>query len=196
MTLNSEAGYTQQITGLDVGNYDVCFNVDGQEGYIQCYSVQIMEPAPLSASSKVNYSDRSVQLSMSGSELYTITLNGKSTVTSSSDLQLELTSGMNYLEIATDLSCQGTYYEELFVSEEVLVYPNPTPDWTQVYVGGIDSNVRITIRDISGTIYKSSDYQIPSNRVVELDLSDYISGIYFIQLSSKTVQSNLKVIKE
>jgi hypothetical protein len=133
---------------------------------------------------------------MSGSELYTITLNGKSTVTSSSDLQLELTSGMNYLEIATDLSCQGTYYEELFVSEEVLVYPNPTPDWTQVYVGGIDSNVRITIRDISGTIYKSSDYQIPSNRVVELDLSDYISGIYFIQLSSKTVQSNLKVIKE
>jgi 1,4-alpha-glucan branching enzyme len=196
MTLNSEAGYTQQITGLDVGNYDVCFNIDGQEGYIQCYSVQIVEPAPLSASSKVNYSDRSVQLSMSGSELYTITLNGKSTVTSSSDLQLELTSGMNYLEIATDLSCQGTYYEELFVSEEVLVYPNPTPDWTQVYVGGIDSNVRITIRDISGTIYKSSDYQIPSNRVVELDLSDYISGIYFIQLSSKTVQSNLKVIKE
>jgi glycosidase len=196
MTLNSETGYTQQLTGLDVGNYEVCFNVDGQDGYIQCYSVQIVEPAPLSASSKVNYSDRSVQLSMNGSEFYTVTLNGKSTVTSSSDLQLDLKSGMNYLEITTDLSCQGTYYEEVFVSEEVLVYPNPTKDWAQLYVGGVDELVAISISDLNGRLHHINEYQIPANRVVELDLSNYISGVYIIQLSSKTLQSNLKVIKE
>jgi len=109
---------------------------------------------------------------------------------------LDLKSGMNYLEIATDLSCQGTYYEEVFVSEEVLVYPNPTTSWTQLYVGGVDTKVDISIRDLNGRLHHLKEYQIPANRVVELDLSNYISGIYLIQMSSKTVQSNLKVIKE
>jgi hypothetical protein len=91
---------------------------------------------------------------MSGSERYTITLNGTSTVTSSSDLRLDLKSGMNYLEITTDLSCQGTFYEEVFVSEEVLVYPNPTTSWTQLYVGGVDTEVEISISDLNGRLHQ------------------------------------------
>ena len=195
VTLNSESGYTYELTGLGVGTYDVCFDVVGHQ-YSQCFSVRIVEPLPLSASSKVSYSDRTVQLSMDGSNQYRVILNGKSIVTSSSDLSLDLKIGMNYLEVGTDLSCQGTYYEEIFVSEEVLVYPNPTRDWTQIYVGGHDSLVTLTLRSITGRMISSKQFDVPLNRVIELDLSGEIPGIYVIELASSTVQSNLKVIKE
>ena len=133
---------------------------------------------------------------MSGSELYTVTVNGKSIVTTDSSINLDLKAGMNTIEIATDLDCQGSYFEEIFVSEEVLAYPNPTIDWVQLYVGGVDTTTTMILSDVSGYQYIVKEVAIPQNRVIELNLSDYPTGMYFIRLSGTTVQSNLKVIKE
>jgi len=196
ITMNEQLGYATQLSNLSAGTYDVCFTVEGQDNYQQCYSVQIGEPQPLSASSKVNYSSKTVNLSMSGSELYTVTVNGKSIVTTDSSINLDLKAGMNTIEIATDLDCQGSYFEEIFVSEEVLAYPNPTIDWVQLYVGGVDTTTTMILSDVSGYQYIVKEVAIPQNRVIELNLSDYPTGMYFIRLSGATVQSNLKVIKE
>ena len=102
----------------------------------------------------------------------------------------------NSQEITTDLDCQGSYFEEIFVSEEVLAYPNPTKDWVQLYVGGVDPTTTMILTDVSGYQYFVKEVTIPHNRVIELNLSDYPTGMYFIRLGGSTVQSNLKVIKE
>ncbi len=194
--LNTDNEHQALLTNITAGTYEICFTVAGEENYQQCYSVQIGEPQPLSASSKVNYSSRTVNLSMSGSELYTVTVNGKSMVTADSSINVNLKAGMNTIEITTDLDCQGSYFEEIFVSEEVLAYPNPTRDWVQLYVGGVDHTTTMILTDVSGYQYFVKEVAIPQNRVIELNLSDYPTGMYFIRLGGSTVQSNLKVIKE
>jgi hypothetical protein len=52
------------------------------------------------------------------------------------------------------------------------------------------------LTDVSGYQYFVKEVAIPQNRVIELNLSDYPTGMYFIRLGGSTVQSNLKVIKE
>ena len=44
-----------------------------------------------------------------------------------------------------DQECQGLYFEEIFVSEEVKVYPNPTNGPLQLYVSGLDNQVTLDV---------------------------------------------------
>ena len=194
--LNSSNYFTAEMTNLDVGSYPLCITVDGQSGYEQCYTVSITEPQPLSASAKVDYNAKKVSISMEGSERYYISLNGVQYDTRSNDINLDLRTGMNYLEVATDQSCQGIFTQEIFVSETILVYPNPTSDWVQIYVGGTDDSVALSVSDLNGNTLVKEELNIPYNRVIQFDLSSYKTGLYFIRLQSNTVQSNLKVLKK
>ena len=103
---------------------------------------------------------------------------------------------MNYIEVRTDLECQGTYFEQIFVSEEVQVYPNPTMDWVQVYVGGTEKVVSMTLVDLKGNILQSGSLDVPATREVAMDLSQYPVGVYVIKLNGKNVNTSLKVIKQ
>ena len=194
--LNASNNFTSSISGLEAGSYDICFTVSGVDSYNQCFSVTISEPAPLSASAKVDLGNRSVDLSLKGSERYTILLNGEVIQTSNANLSLELKPGMNYLSISTDLDCQGTYFEEIFVSEEVLAYPNPTDGMVQLYVGGSDDNVTLNVYDISSQNILSTQYEVSSSRVIEADISRFKAGIYFFILDGKTIKTTHKIIKK
>ena len=194
--LNQENSYSAEVTGLIAGSYEVCITVDGNDLYQQCYTVQVEEPEPLSASSKVNYSDKSVSLSLSGSKEYIVSVNGKERVTDEAEVTLDLEPGMNYIEVRTDLECQGTYFEQIFVSESVRVYPNPTVDWAQVYVGGTDKTVSMNLVDLNGNRLQQASMDVPATREIELNLSGYPVGVYVIQLEGKTVKTSIKVIKK
>jgi hypothetical protein len=194
--LTSANIFSSEITGLLPGTYNVCFKVQGNNTYQQCYSVKVGEPASLSASSKVNYSDKSVSLSLSGSKEYIVSVNGKQRVTEDSEITLDLEPGMNYIEVRTDLECQGTYFEQIFVSESVRVYPNPTVDWAQVYVGGTDKTVSMNLVDLNGNRLQQASMDVPATREIEVNLSGYPVGVYVIQLDGKTVKTSIKVIKK
>ena len=196
VVLNSSNNFASSISGLEAGNYDICFTVSGIDSYNQCFSVTISEPAPLSASAKVDLGNRSVDLSLKGSERYTILLNGEVIQTSNTNVSLDLKPGMNYLSISTNLDCQGTYFEEIFVSEEVLAYPNPTDGIVQLYVGGTDNNVTLNIYNISSQNILSTPYEVSSSRVIEADISRFKAGIYFFVLDGKTIKTTHKIIKK
>ena len=192
-TLNQ---FKSEINGLAIGSYEVCIGIQGNNAFKQCFTVQITEPEPLEASSFINLDDKTVSLTMSGSKEYTVSVNGKSRVTESSEITLDLEPGMNYIEVRTDLECQGTYFEQIFVSEEVRVYPNPTMDWVQVYVSGTDDKVDMNLLDLSGNLLQRGSLDVPSTRELALDLSQYPVGFYVIQLTGKTINSSLKVIRQ
>ena len=42
----SEAGYYKSISNLNPGQYNLCFTVEGESGYNQCFDISISEPAP------------------------------------------------------------------------------------------------------------------------------------------------------
>jgi len=187
---------TQTISNLSAGIYTVCVTVDGVADYNVCYTIEITEPAPLVASSRVDVSSRNMQLDLSGSEEYQVTINGKTFLTTEDRLSLNLEPGMNRVEVATALDCQGVYFEEIFVSEEVKVYPNPTPGPLQLFVAGSDTEVEMSITSLSGNVIKREILSVPSNRIVETSLGRLPEGLYLITLSGTTVKTTHKVIKE
>ncbi len=187
---------SQSINNLSAGTYTVCITVDGVSGYQRCYTIGIKEPAPLVANSKVDISSRNMQLDLSGSEEYQVTINGKAFLTTKERLSLNLEPGMNRVEVATALDCQGVYFEEIFVSEEVKVYPNPTPGPLQLFIAGSDSEVEMSITSLSGNVIKRETLPVPTNRIIETSLGDLPEGLYLITLNGTTVKTTQKVIKQ
>ena len=193
--LNASNNFTSSISGLEAGSYDICFTVSGVDSYNQCFSVTVSEPAPLSTSAKIDLANRSVDLSLKGSTSYNVLLNGAVIKTTASNLSLDLKPGMNYLSISTDLDCQGTYFEEIIVSEDVLAYPNPTDGMVQLYIGGSDDTVTLNIYDINSQNIISKSFEVSSSRVIETDISRFKTGIYFFVLDGKTIKTTHKIIK-
>ena len=136
-----------------------------------------------------------MDLSLKGSTSYNVLLNGAVIKTTASNLSLDLKPGMNYLSISTDLDCQGTYFEEIFVSENVLAYPNPTDGMVQLYIGGSDDTVTLNVYDISSQNIISKSFEVSSSRVIETDISRFKTGIYFFVLDGKTIKTTHKIIK-
>lgn len=187
---------TQTIPNLAAGVYSVCVTVSGVTNYERCYTIEINEPAPLVVNSKVDNRNRSLDLNLSGSKTYQITLNRQTFSTTEKSLSLTLQPGMNRIEVATDLNCQEVYIEEIFVSEEVKVYPNPTNGPLQFFIPGSDTEVKMRITTLSGNVIREATLKVTQTRAMETSLSGLPRGLYLITLEGETVKTTHKVIKE
>ncbi len=194
--LNATNNYFATLEGLATGSYNICFSVDGQTNYERCYTVTVGEPAPLETNAVVNTNTRTVDLSLRGAKQYQVTLNGKPITTEKSTITLPLVAGNNILQVRTDLECQGVYFEEIFVSEEVKVYPNPTKGPLQLYVGGADRSVNVQVTSLQGSSVLNTTLEVGSRRIGTIDISNLTSGMYIVTLKSATVNTSHKIIKE
>ena len=77
-----------------------------------------------------------------------------------------------------------------------LLSPNPANESSNLWVGGDDDDVNLTLFDISGRIIWTKNDKVPYSRSVNVPLIDVESGIYILQVDSKTVNKSIKVIKE
>ena len=78
--------------------------------------------------------NKSISFDLSGSDKYTIVHNGIEKDFEHSNPKITLKKGVNFLKVKTDKSCQGSYTQEVFISEEVEFYPNPTKDNVNLYL--------------------------------------------------------------
>ena len=195
-TLSSENNYTVSFDQLDAGIHNLCITVDGEATYEQCFQVQIKEPESIFAKTAINYSGKQVSIELDGASLFHIQLNEHQFTTSNKMVILDLKPGMNTLEVVTDALCQGTYFEQIFVSEKVLAYPNPVQNQVQFYVGGTDNEVALHLYPLEGSLLFSEIIEVPSNRVIEFDFGAYAAGLYVVQLTGTTIKSTIKLLKE
>lgn len=194
-TLSSSNEFSANIEDLMAGTYDLCVTVEGHDDYEQCYSVTIEEPTPLAAYSSVNDTNNTVTFSMYGANAYTIDHNGELITTTQSRVVLDLKKGKNRFTVYTDSECQGRVYKEVLMSEDVVVFPNPTKGELNVYINGNDTKINVSLSDINGKKYRSGKMDIPADRVIKLDLTDFSNGVYFLLLKSATVSKSIKIIK-
>lgn len=194
-SLSESNGFSTDIDGLAAGTYNVCITIDGRQDYEQCFRVTIEGPTPLAAYSSVDYGNNTVAFSLSGGNQYTIEHNGRITTTTQSNIVLDLEKGRNKINIKGDSECQGTIYKEVLLSEEVVVFPNPTQGDLKVYINGEDRQIDVSLHGFNGQSYISKEMEVPEDRVLRLDLTNYRNGIYFLTLKSATVSKSIKVIK-
>ena len=184
------------LNDLEAGIYELCLTNDRFPNYKQCYNLNIQEPVDLSVLSSINRESNQVSLNMSGSENYNIILNGELIKTSKNQIDLSLKSGFNSIKVTTDMECQGVFEETIFISEDVLFSPNPANESSKLWVGGNDNNINMTLFDISGRIIWIKDNEVPFNRSVSVPFSNLKSGVYILQIESKTVNKSVKIIRE
>jgi hypothetical protein len=183
------------LDGLSAGIYLVCITIDGRDNYEQCFNVTVEGPTPLDAYSFVDYNDNIIILTLSGAESYHINHNGEVMTTSKSSVELDLKVGNNTIEVTTDVECQGKYLKTVFISEKVVVFPNPTKGYLQVYVNGTDKEIEMSLFDVLGNLQLSSNKDMSSNRTIDFDITNLSNGIYFLLLNSDTVRESIKIIK-
>lgn len=196
LTLNSTAGYTQAIENLAAGVYNVCFTTPDIAGYSQCFEVKIEEPEKIVVSSFISKNSNTVRLALKGAATYKVAVNGVEEIVSASEYSAKLTSGLNTIAVSTDLECQGTYNETVFLSEDIQYFPNPTSGPVEIYLTGNDAQVRVRVFDMAGNRIFDMEKSIAADRNVGVDLSAYVSGVYLVELEGKTISKTFKIVKK
>ena len=186
---------TASVSGLAKGTYSVCFSVIGQADYEQCFEVVIGEPKALSAFIDVDDDKRTTSIQLVGSKSYNIEVNDKRFEVKDNNFNTTLPTGLSIIKISTGLECQGIIEREIFISEDIFYYPNPTRGEVDVFVNGEDEIVNIQIFSSKGDLILSREQKILNTRKTELDLSNVPAGIYLVTLEGITVRKTFKVIR-
>ncbi|MFS4491760.1 thrombospondin type 3 repeat-containing protein [Maribacter sp. 2308TA10-17] len=182
---------------LSAGNYSLCITLDEAPGYENCFDLTVTEPESLSVSSKVSDLESKVTLDLSGGDTYFISLNGKLTTTSQSQITLTLSEVENKISISTDKTCQGVHEETIFLSNELLIYPNPIEggDLT-IYLGNITStDVRLSLFATNGTVLFNKSVPV-DNSSVKLNVDSLSKGIYIINIKADGALLTYKMIRK
>ena len=188
---------TGSVTGLAKGTYEVCFTVDGQANYEQCFEVVVGEPPALTAFIDIDNDNRSTSIQMTGSKKYNVTINGVRKTVTGNSFEANLSTGLNIIRVDTDLECQGFVEKEVFISEDIHYYPNPTNNDVKVHVGGEDTRVKVSVFSEKGDLIYTRYQDIADvSRKTNIDLVNQIPGTYIVILESKTVRKTFKVIRE
>ena len=185
------------VTGLSEGLYSACFLVNGQPGYEQCFEVLIDQPQPLSAFIGINESSLTTNIELDGSDNYNIEVNGTKHDVRGNNFTAALRTGVNNIKVSTDKNCQGLVEKQVFLSEEIQYYPNPTINDVNVHVSGKDIKVKVSVYSIKGELIYSRDQEIEDfSRLTEIDLESQITGTYMVTLEGETVRKVFKIVKE
>lgn len=196
--INTTDNFTNSynLTNLSAGTYDIC--ITGTDGTISyepfCLEVVITEPAPLSVTSKVSLGASRVLLDLEGANGYYVELNGFTTYTAEKHFSLDLSKGINFLKVYTDIPCQGIYEEEILVSEGLLVFPNPFHDFIEIYFDVPTQRATMMLFSSDGKLLRTDKLQdgISSK---EYDLSMLPVGMYYLKYESRGTKKTTKILK-
>ena len=184
-----------QLQVLATGTYTVCFKVDGQDAYEQCFEVSIAEPKALSAFIDVDNDNRTTSIQLSGSSSLQRRSEWRAFEVKETALHTYLPTGLSIIKISTDLDCQGIIEREIFISEDIFYYPNPTKGEVDVFVNGEDRGVKMSVFTTKGDLVFTRDQEILDSRKTELDLTGVPAGTYLVTLEGTTVRKTFKIVK-
>ena len=104
--------------------------------------------------------NRTTSIQLSGSSSYNVEVNGQRFDVKGDRFTTSLPSGLSIIKISTDLDCQGIIEREIFISEDILYYPNPTQRDVNVHVIGEDTMVQVSVFSEKGDLIYTREQQI------------------------------------
>lgn len=188
---------TLNINALAPGTYSLCITSGTLGNYSQCFDLVITEPKDLTLYTAVNKKDGTIELKMSGGELYQITLNGKTYQTRNNTIILPADATNNTLSVSTDKACQGVIERIINMTDEVLPYPNPFADKLSLNLGDkvIETIVVQIFKLADGRLKLSKEFKQQAG-VITLDVAGLDTGIYTLHLYINNKKSVYKIIKQ
>ena len=191
--VNVSDNFTDAYTlgNLMSGNYSVCIGgTDGTLVYEEyCFEVVITQPDVLNVTSKTSFDGRLTVLTLQGADLFNIELNGAVIQTTGSEITIDLKNGNNSLKVFTNLPCQGVYEENIFLTDNPIVYPNPFVSSTNVFLGVNVEEVNVQVFTAEGRLVLAQTYKV-NGLELSLDLSMHPSGMYYIKFTGENIKGD------
>ena len=184
------------LGNLENGNYEVCLTTPSLPNFEQCFNVIITEPEDISVVSDIALDSDNLTLDLSGSTNYNILHNNTYYTTSDSRFNLKLDKGLNFIKVVGDRECQGVYEETVFNSEDILLSPNPATSSSNLWIGGNDDDVTISMFDNAGRLIWTRNNEVNNSRSIDIQVSNLRPGLYYIKVDSETVKKTAKLIKK
>jgi uncharacterized protein (DUF1501 family) len=194
-SLKAVGGAMQSLENLVIGNYSMSITIEGQKDYVQLFDVQVKQPDPLVVQSSLSPDNQTLRLDLQGSAAYFIRVNDQTFEVKEGSWSTDLMKGKNQIRVWTAQGCQGEFSREIFRSEQIQCFPNPCLGPLSVYVAGQDSEVEIAIYDLQGKMHAHANHKIDAMRMVSLDLGSYVTGTYLLEVTGRTVQQQVKLMK-
>ena len=194
-SLNASSYRFETLPG---GDYELCVTVEGVDENVfqRCFTLSITEPDPLTVYTSATTSKQQLSFELNGGIVYNITHNGQTKQTVEEQIEVDLVDGLNTIRIDTGIECQGIFEQQYFNSAEVVLAPNPAKDITSLYVGGSDSQVRVTIYSMLGGVLYQTKVRLEQSRKVMLPTNSLPTGSYYVKIEGNTTFKNLPLIKE
>ena len=195
--LNISKSFTAATTfeNLKSGVYELVITSTEDPNFEQTYIINIKEVEALKVSSRINTSEKIVDLALKGSENYTIKVNNDTFKTTQSNIQLSLKNGNNTIVIATDLECQGSFSETIFINDEIQVSPNPFSDYLNLYIpNNPEGLVTIKMYSSIGVLMYSKEHIVVDHKI-NLNTSFMNKGVYILQINTSKESTSYKIIK-
>lgn len=76
------------------------------------------------------------------------------------------------------------------------VYPNPTTGAINIAIDQTTANYNVTVEDMNGRAVANFGSLINGNGVYSLDLSNVVTGVYFIKLKNELEEKTVRIIKQ
>lgn len=84
-----------------------------------------------------------------------------------------------------------------FNGNKISIVPNPTTDYTYIYIGKVDEDINYSLVNINGQLVtpRSSALSNSENSKISIDMSNLADGIYFLKLLSNNEEASFRIIK-
>lgn len=194
-SLKAVAGAKQVLENLVIGTYTISITIEGQKEYVQLFDVQVKQPDLLAVQASLSPDNQTLKLDLQGADAYFIQVNETKFEVKAGTWSTDLVTGKNQIRVWTSQGCQGEFSREIFRSEQVQCFPNPTLGPMTVYVAGQDREVEIGLYDLQGKMFAHALHKVDAMRMVSLDLSSYVTGTYLLEVTGQTVQQQVKLMK-
>ena len=191
------ASSAYNINGLAVGTYNVNITSSSLAGYQFNFTVVITQPDGLSVQ-KVKELNNTALYTLGGGENYYVSVNDKIVVTKSNSLEINLQKGANHIIIRTDKTCQGIFEETVYFEDkdQIELFPNPTDGNITLGIHGKDELVTVEIASMSGNLLYKQQLTVKDDRLIHINATNFVSGIYVVKVYGITVNGMVKMVKK
>lgn len=187
------------IPNLAPSTYNICVKAPAFNDYTQCFEFIIKAAPGLTGFTNTenigNISFANINIE-TGTAPYTILLNGKTISTTTDKTSRVVVQNGDLLEIKTSVACEGKLSKVISTPNELIVFPNPTSDFINVFIPHTSDKKSVTIQiiDSNGKIISDKEYKIIGS-TVQIPMQNLREGIYYINVKSEKLKT-IKIMKK
>ncbi len=149
--------------------------------FLREFWVSINQPKPITAYSYTNFSQKNVSIDLQGAQTYHVSLNNTYWTTQESQFKLPLQNGLNKIIIKTDQTCLDSVVEQIWIGQEIQLFPNPAHDIINVQLEQT-SDIQYEIYNVDGNlVIKGNAIYLLSKNAYRIPIDNLQNGTYLIK---------------